>query len=459
MSDVISLAAAAEARAVAAVDSRQPMQVAREFQRRARAGAWDTLLNVGGEFLEWNGTTHYERVELALLWRRVYALLAALGGKATRHAVLDVMHALQAETFARGAPPFWREGAEGPACDELVPLANGVLDPSTRTLIPHSPALVATAVAPVTYDPTAQCPAFVEFIEGAVPDAESRAMLKRFFGLLVGSRSTRYQRILALIGATRSGKGVLLRLLRRLVGEDQVAAPMLQTLGTRFGLASLVGKSVGLISDARVPSGPDAAAAIEVLLRLSGEDAVTIERKFGEAWSARLPIRLVLASNEVPMLADSSSALAGRIIIIRTGPSHHGREDHTLEDRLHAELPGILNWCLDGLDELRSVGRLDQPADGAGLVEILRDSGSPIGQFLRERCVLDPAAEKLLKSDLFATWRDWCALVNRSHPGNEAQFARALVAAAPSVQHTKPWIGPKRFPCWNGIRLRNSTDE
>jgi len=457
-SKVVSIAERAEQRQASAVDPKNPVHVAREFLRRGRIDGWDALLTVRGEFLAWNGQTHFETIERALLARQIYELLEALGGKMNRYTVIEVQHALEAATVYRGTAPCWREGADGPAPDELVPLRNGVLDPSTRLLRPHSAGLFVTAVAPVEYDAAATCPAFDVFIANAVPDAESRVVLQRFFGMLVASRTTQYQRILALIGATRSGKGVLLRLLQRLVGEEQTAAPMLQSLGTRFGLAGLVGRSVAVVSDARMPVGQDAASAIEVLLRLSGEDLVYIDRKFGDAYSARLPCRIVLASNEVPRLPDFSSALAGRFVIIRTGASHYGHEDHGLEARLHAEASGILNWCLDGWDDLRKVGRLDQPDDGSGLVEVLRDAGSPIGQFVRECCIVDSSAT-ISKLHMFSRWRDWCSDAGRSHAGTDSTFATMILAAAPAVRPMKLRDAcGQRIPSWAGIRLRESGD-
>ena len=60
------------------------------------------------------------------------------------------------------------------------------------------------------------------------------------------------------------------------------AGPTLASLGTNFGLQGLLGKTVAVISDARLSHRTDTAIVVERLLAISGEDAVAIDRKFKE---------------------------------------------------------------------------------------------------------------------------------------------------------------------------------
>ena len=54
-----------------------------------------------------------------------------------------------------------------------------------------------------------------------------------------------------MVGPKRSGKGTIARVLRKLIGERNVAGPTLSSLGGPFGLQPLLGKSGAIISDAR----------------------------------------------------------------------------------------------------------------------------------------------------------------------------------------------------------------
>lgn len=132
-----------------------------------------------------------------------------------------------------------------------------------------------------------------------------------------------------------------------LVGRGHVAGPTLASLGTNFGLAPLLGKPLAIISDARLGSTP-AHTIVERLLSITGEDMLTVDRKFREPWSGKLATRFVVLSNELPRFKDSSGAIANRLLIAQMTTSFLGREDRDLDRRLHAELPAILRWALDG---------------------------------------------------------------------------------------------------------------
>ena len=80
---------------------------------------------------------------------------------------------------------------------------------------------------------------------------------------------------------------------------------------------------------------------IERLLSISGEDTLTVERKYIGAVTMKLATRFVFLTNELPKLSDASGALAGRFMVLRLTESFYGREDHGLTDRLLKEIPGI----------------------------------------------------------------------------------------------------------------------
>jgi putative DNA primase/helicase len=68
------------------------------------------------------------------------------------------------------------------------------------------------------------------------------------------------QKIVFIIGPTRSGKGVTVRVLGQLIGSGNVAAPTLKSLSSNFGLAGQIGKPLAVIGDMR-PGGKDRTGA------------------------------------------------------------------------------------------------------------------------------------------------------------------------------------------------------
>jgi putative DNA primase/helicase len=93
----------------------------------------------------------------------------------------------------------------------------------------------------------------------------------------------------------------------------------------------------------------------------------------------------MIISNELPAFGDASGAIASRFILTTLTESFIGRENTELEAKLIAELPGILNWALVGLDRI-SRHRFTVPKSSAEAVAELQDLVSHMGKFVRECC-------------------------------------------------------------------------
>ncbi len=235
------------------------------------------------------------------------------------------------------------------------------------------------------------------------------------------------------------------------MGARHVAAPTLTSMSGNFGLQPLIGKPLALISDARI-SGSHS-AVVERLLSISGEDAITIDRKNREAWTGTLPTRVVIATNELPRLSDSSGALPSRMIVLHTPESFYGRENHDLTDELMDELPGIFNWSLDGLDRLRKTGRLSIPKSGLELRAEMEILASPVTAFVNEWCVVDHRLS-IERDYLFQSWVRWCGR-NNIRPDGAAVFGRNLKAAIPHLRDMRPrGDHGDRVRVYDGINLK-----
>lgn len=286
-------------------------------------------------------------------------------------------------------------------------------------------------------------------------DWQSICVLCEFFGYCL-TPDTSQQKLLMIVGPKRSGKGTILRILRALVGQSNVAAPTLSSLCERFGRWPLLGKSVAIISDARLSGRADQAVIVERILSVTGEDAQTIDRKNLQPVTVKLPTRFVIVTNELPRLGDASGALVSRMLLLRTVNSFYGHEDHGLTDRLLGELSGIFLWAVTGWQSLRERGRFVQPESSLQMLDELNDLSSPVGAFVREACEVDPAATVPVDS-LYAEWRRWCEAGGKMRPTDKATFGRDLSALLPSVRKHRPRIGEdrQRTYVYEGLELRN----
>ena len=328
--------------------------------------------------------------------------------KVTTRMITDVANALASLTVTPSSiePPAWLE-REGPVpANEIMAAQNGLLHlPSfmrgVQCWYPHTPLYFSPNALDYDFDASAPEPkAWIAFLRQLwLDDLECIQMLQEWFGLMLVP-DTKQQKILLLIGPKRSGKGTMARVLSGLVGLANVAGPTLASLGTNFGLWPLLGKSVAIISDARLSGRTDLAVVTERLLAISGEDAQTIDRKYLSSVTTKLNTRFTIISNEMPRLSDPSGALVSRMILLPLTRSWYGREDTHLSERLLAERPGILLWAIEGLRRLRERGHFVQPASGREMIGELEDLSSPIGAFIRDLCVVGVEREILVR-DLF----------------------------------------------------------
>ena len=374
----------------------------------------------------------------------------------------DVANALASLTILPGRidPPAWLDD-QGPfPAAEILACRNGLI---------HLPSLVASKdyfALPTPRFFSANCLAFDFNLQAAAPaawlaflaelwpdDPQSIGTLQEWFGYLL-TPDTRQQKILLLVGPKRSGKGTIARVIRGLIGDENVTCPTLSGLGTNFGLWPLIGKTVAMIQDARLSGRTDAAAVAERLLSISGEDAQTVDRKFLPTVTAKLHARFMLLTNELPKLNDSSGALPGRMILLRLTRSWYGKEDTALTERLLAELPGILIWAIDGWQRLRHRGHFVQPDAGKELIGELNELASPVGAFVHERCHIGQGCH-IERAILFDAWKHWCEEQGREHPGDTATFGRNLRAAVPSIGDAHPRTDTgKRIRVYEGICLK-----
>jgi putative DNA primase/helicase len=385
--------------------------------------------------------------------------------KPTSRNVTDVIDALSSVCYLDGRinSPRWLSDADDPPnALELLPVMNGLLHLPTTELLPLTPQYFNIVASDVCFDPEAPVPAqwldFLEQIFGG--DVEAIATLQDWFGYTL-SPDTSQQKMLMIVGPTRSGKGTIARINTALLGGYQsVATPTLASLQMTFGLEPLIGRTLGVISDARLSGRSDQVVIIERLLSLSGDDGIEAARKFKKAWTGRMAIRFMLLTNELPRLSDSSNALAKRFIILVLMQSFYGREDQTLTARLSTELPGILNWALVGYQRLRQRGYFVQPESGRKAAEQLQLLSSPVTAFVNDQCEIGPA--HTIRTDLlYQSWRSWCEGEGRREPGTAQSFGRDLTAAFPAIETTNPKRehGGQRHRYYEGIELRPKEDE
>lgn len=449
------------------VVSADPLRLAEYFRDAWHRDAKGriTLRRWRGEWWAYSGSC-YAKVEPDALRAEIYSFLDGLtiAGegeskplKVTARLVNEVEKALPSRGTLIDIPeaPAWLERRNNePPADEILSCANGLLHVPTRKLYPASPLFFTVNASTFDYDPAAPTPEnWSRFIYKDLfeSDREAADTIQEMIGYFLTADTSQHKCFL-FVGPVRSGKGTAARIVTRLIGEGNVCNPTLAALCGPFGLQPMLHKSLAVVSDARLSRRQDSAVVAERLLSISGEDYQTIERKYNTAVHTKLNTRFLLLSNELPRIADASRALASRFIIIPFTKSFYGREDHGLENRLVPEMPGILNWALDGWQRLHDRGHFVQPESGKEAIQVLEDLGSPVGAFVREICEVGPGLA-IRVTPLYSRWCQWCKETGREHTGTEQTFGRDLRAVVPGLKMSRPRINGKPRRTYEGIGI------
>lgn len=350
----------------------------------------------------------------------------------TINAALDSVRMVSHLDADTPAPSWLHDDGDQPEPAELLPCRTHTLHLPTMRRIEPTPNLFTLSALDYDPDPTAAVPErWLTFLGQLLgEDYQAWDLLQEWFGYCL-TGDTSQHKMLLMVGPKRSGKGTIARVLSRLVGSANVAGPTTSGLAGPFGLQPLVGKSLAIVSDARF-SGDGIQTVIERLLCISGEDTLTIERKHMTSVTMKLPTRFMFLTNELPRLNDASGALAGRFMMIKLTESFYGREDKTLTKALLDELPGILNWAIEGWKRLRERGYFIQPASVEDALHDMEDLASPVSAFVRDRCVVG-SGHRAWVDDLYAAWRQWCESEGRTAVTTKQTFGRDLLAACPSL--------------------------
>jgi P4 family phage/plasmid primase-like protien len=327
------------------------------------------------------------------------------------------------------AMPRWLDGRDGPDPNNLISFPNGILDLGTGTLMQPDPMLLTTNAVGFNYDPNAPEPNEWKRFLAQIYNGEQDQIdaLQEMFGYSLSSDVSQ-EKAFMWLGPKRSGKDTQKNMLCTLLSPNAVCGPTLDLMGTPFGMSALINKQMAIVGDMRLGHKTDRDLLAENVLKLTGRGLFTFDRKYKGHWTGRLPCKLLLISNEMPRIKDTSGALASRFIIFNTRTSFYDHEDPNLfRDKLAPEAPGVLLWALEGLRRVRERGSLaESESSTQERLQLARD-GSPVLAFFEECLSLDPKGDMTVVEmhRAYAEWSAACGL----HPLAKNAFVRDLIAA------------------------------
>lgn len=291
---------------------------------------------------------------------------------------------------------------------------NGLVQLSSGVLHPHTPDFVSLVQSPVAYDPEADAPTWLECLESWMrgPEADTKKLvLQQFAGYLLTS-SMVHAKALFLVGDGGNGKSTFADTISMVIGEDGTSRIDLEDLYGTFGLKGLIGKRLNIIEEV----GGNYYQAHKLKKLVSGE-ALTINMKFKDQFKFTPTAKFLFAVNTMPRVDDSSSATERRMVVVQFN-NHFRDNPNTMlrfaDGLLANELPGILNWMLEGYRSLIKDGRFETTQEQTQALAEYREENSSVDGFIGECLIFNPDILETT-SKLYGEYKEYCSKDGRKY--------------------------------------------
>ena len=308
----------------------------------------------------------------------------------------------------------------------LLNVENGTVDLRAGTLQEHRQDDYLTKMAPVQFDPAAQCPQWIAFLDTVMAgDASLVAYLQRLVGVSLTGQTTEHI-LPVLYGTGANGKSVFLSTIRRLLGGNyamKAARDMLLARSSNAhptALADLFGKR--FVACIETEAGSRLAESL--VKELSGGDRIRARHMRQDYWEFEPTHKIWLAVNHKPVIQGTDHGIWRRIKLIPFSVTIADEDqDHELPDKLADELPGILNWAIAGCLSWQKNGLVDPSAVKAATADY-RSSMDTLSEFISDRCVTGADRTVRLSAihDALKAWSD----EHDEHPITSRALAKAL---------------------------------
>ena len=330
-------------------------------------------------------------------------------------------------TLAQSEPGVCVQPSDLDADPWLFSVLNGVVDLRTGEMLPHSRVRLITKLAPVQYDPSAQCSKWLEFLQSVFPPPHDDIIpfLKRALGYSL-TGSTKEECFFVLWGTGRNGKGTLIKTVSSILSDYAGTADFstfvqrrLDDSGPREDIASMAGKRFIAAQESR----EGASFAESTIKNVTGGDIIRARRLHENGFEFLPTFKIWLATNHKPNIQGTDVGIWSRVRLIPFTVSFEGRENKTLKNDLLSEQSGILNWLIEGCLEWQKHG-LGLPESVAQANQEYRSECDQLQRFLEDCCETGEYFTVGAR-ELYLAYKKWCEQAGESFV-TETAFGRRM---------------------------------
>ena len=289
---------------------------------------------------------------------------------------------------------------------------------------PHSATDYVTVMLPYKYNVDAKCPRWREFIKKVMDDrTDKEALLQEFAGYIL-LPNCKYDKALLLKGSGSNGKSVFTNILSKALGgsgEDNkgyVSAVEPSKLGKDFRLMPFKDAWLNISTETE----SDLRGAEGVFKKLVAGEVLEDSYKHKNPIAFNPRTKLIMCCNNFPSVNDTTDGFMRRWLIVEFD-KHFVTEDEkfnasdeiidpNLEDKLSEELPGIINWMIEGLVRLLKQDHFTKIREHSRLIKEFRCVNNPMYLFALEKGTKiflneDGTGKTVNKHEIYVMFKKW----------------------------------------------------
>jgi len=273
-----------------------------------------------------------------------------------------------------------------PVTNSSIPtlnLNNGTLHftPNGIELKPFNKQDGLTYQLPYNHDPTATAPMFRKYLDRVLPDVGCQKLFFQYIAYILLPH-LRLQKILFLLGEGDTGKGTLLEIIKGLFGEKQWCAFSLENITTSEYTRAAIGDCL-----LNVCTDIGKRLNIETFKILAARESLDARHPYGKPFTLNRYATPLFAMNNLPKDVEQSHAYFRRFMIIPFTQSKITAEEKIegLADKIiAAEMPGVLNYIIEGVQSLLEEGKFDIPQAVADINMQFQTESCSVATFLED---------------------------------------------------------------------------
>lgn len=334
----------------------------------------------------------------------------------------------------------------------LLGVRNGVVDLKTGELLAPDRARLVTKQCGVAFDAEAKCPRWRRFVSEIMGgDSELLDFLQRCAGYALTAH-TRDQHLFVAYGTGANGKSTFLNTLGEVLGDYARTVPPEVFMVNRHQGSAGPREDVLRLKDARLALttevGDGQVLNEDLVKRMTGGDSLVGRLPYARRSVEFSPrFKPWMATNYKPIIRGDDEGIWRRMLLIPFEQRFVGSNcDPKLEETLRGELPGILNWAMEGCAIWWNEG-LTIPDQVREASTVYREEMDLLAEWIEAKC--DRVADEWTATDaLYRSYTYWredsgSAVMSRSAFGRRLG-ARGLRAEKQGGQRGFVGIGLKK---------------